>query len=112
MQVLSGASRVLLKSKVLLRCSSAESFGFNDNVCKRLNIVMACGSRRSHKYMGDFLLVVQRHVTKWFLKIWIVLRRIFLMDVGQDELIINSIFFYGSFWGVEASLSSFCRSRA
>lgn len=60
----SGARGVQLKSNVPLRCSSAESLGFSQNVQSKFSVVMACGKRRSHKCIGKFLLVVHRQATK------------------------------------------------
>jgi hypothetical protein len=65
-----GDKGVQLKLKVPSRCTLAERRRFNWEEWSRLRVVVACGRMRSQRCMGKCLSVVQRHATKWFLKVW------------------------------------------
>jgi hypothetical protein len=55
---------VRLKSKLPFSCAQAESFGFRREPRKRLRLIMAWGSRRSHKWSRKSLSTLQRPAMK------------------------------------------------
>ena len=60
---------VLLKSYCPQTWAYAESFGLMRDPRRRLSVQVACGSRRSHRWMGKFGSVVHSPAIRWFLKV-------------------------------------------
>ena len=101
-----GASGVLSKSNMPCRWAYADIYGHVLEVRKRFNIMKACGSNSSHKYMGNFWCTDASPATRWFLNERIACSAALTRCVcGSTNCQFTSVLFMNLVTAVDALLS-------